>query len=74
MRISALLPLELSENIVVGPPAQRRSAEHHFNERIFEMGRSVAADSDNHPSLELGLALDNDGHYRPCGQLNQRLT
>ncbi len=60
MRVSALLPLELSDNIVVAQPAQIRYGERRFNGRVVEVGRSVAG-GNNHPSLELGLALDSDG-------------
>lgn len=56
MRVSALLPLELSDNIVVGQPAQIRYGERRFNGRAVEVGRSVAG-GNNHPSL----ALDADG-------------
>jgi hypothetical protein len=70
---------ELSDNIVVEQPTQIRYGERRFNGRVVEVGRSVVAGGNNHPSLKLGLALDADGDLpanltvRPYGRLNQRL-
>ncbi len=61
MLVRTLLPFELSGKIGVGHKAQIRYGERRFNGRVVEVGRSVVAGGNNHPALELGLALDPDG-------------
>ncbi len=59
MLVRSLLPLELSGKISLGQQAQIRYGERRFGGRVVELGRSVIAGGNNHPSLELGLALES---------------